>query len=155
MRKIDSDTEVLEYAIFREELANHFFLALAERVSDPRIAKIFKELADEELEHKAKLELELMKMGEIVPKPDEKKQFDTDDYIISDTPVLDIDYEDMLILGIEKEEASFRTYIDLIGLAKEQIMRETLMALAQEEVKHKLRFEKELDDFMEKNRSDV
>jgi len=60
-------------------------------------------------------------------------------------PKLDMDYKDMLLLGIEKEEASFRTYVHLIGTVHEQGSREVLLAIAEEEVKHKFRFELEYD----------
>jgi rubrerythrin len=56
-----------------------------------------------------------------------------------------MDYKDMLMLGIEKEEASFRTYVNLAPSVHDQESREVLLALAQEEVKHKLRFETEYD----------
>jgi rubrerythrin len=56
-----------------------------------------------------------------------------------------MDYKDMLLLGIEKEEASFRTYVTLIGTVHDQESREALLAIAEEEVKHKLRFELEYD----------
>ncbi|MHC4620812.1 MAG: rubrerythrin, partial [Planctomycetota bacterium] len=55
------------------------------------------------------------------------------------------DYKDMLLLGIEKEEASFRTYVNLLMSVRDEESREVLLALAEEEVKHKLRFEMEYD----------
>jgi rubrerythrin len=51
----------------------------------------------------------------------------------------------MLLLGIEKEEASFRTYVNLLMSVRDEESREVLLALAEEEVKHKLRFEMEYD----------
>ena len=46
---------------------------------------------------------------------------------------------------MEKEEASFRTYVNLLPNVHDEDSRETLLALAEEEVKHKLRFEKEFE----------
>ncbi len=60
------DDEILEMAVAREVDANRFYLALAERVENPRIRKVFEKLAAEELEHKAKIELEIMKTGRVV-----------------------------------------------------------------------------------------
>ncbi len=62
MHKTDSYEEVLEFAIDREIDANQFYLALASRVDNKETRDLFEELAQEELEHKAQLELELMKM---------------------------------------------------------------------------------------------
>jgi len=57
-----------------------------------------------------------------------------------------MDYRDVLMLGIEKEDAAFRTYIKLMGSIHDEQSREVLLSLAQEEVKHKLRFETEYNN---------
>lgn len=145
MAKASPDNELLEFAIAREVEAYHFFMALAERVDSAQMRTVFMDLAKEELEHKAKLELEVMKAGRVVPSTD-KVTIPEHDYIISDTETpLDMDYKDMLLLGIEKEEASFRTYVNLIPTVHDEESREVLLALAEEEVKHKLRFQTEYD----------
>jgi rubrerythrin len=151
MGEVKSDEEILEFAIFREMEAHNFFLALANRVKDPQMRQFFEDLAAEELEHKAKLELEIMKIGRTVsieqqpPRPESE-------YIISDDPSqLDIDYKDALLLGMEKEEASFRTYVNLIPNVQNEQSREVLLALAQEEVRHKLHFENEYNMMLKKS----
>lgn len=145
MAGVSPDDEILEFAISREVEAYYFYLALADRVTTSQMRTVFEDLAKEELEHKAKLELEAMKTGktlaveQIPPRPQS-------DYITSnvDSP-LDMNYKDMLMLGIEKEEASFRTYVNLVPNVHDEESREVLLALAEEEVKHKLRFETEYD----------
>ena len=145
MAKVSPDDEILEFAIARELEAYRFYMALASRVDSPQMRTVFTDLAKEELEHKAKLELEVMKTGKVVS-ASEKFSIPEHDYIVSDTEsLLDMDYKDMLMLGIEKEEASFRTYVSLVPSVQDQESREVLLALAQEEVKHKLRFETEYD----------
>lgn len=145
MAKVKSDEEILQFAISREVEANKFYLALADRVKDEQIRKVFEDLAEEELEHKAKLELEVMKTGKVLPVP-EKVNIPEHDYIVSDDQsLLDMDYKDILMLGMEKEEASFRTYVNLVAQAKDVECSELLLALAEEEVKHKIRFETEYD----------
>jgi len=150
MKKAAPDDEILEFAIAREVEAYNFFMALAERVQNPEIASVFEDLAKEELEHKAKLELELIKTGKTLPRT-EKVTVPDHEYIVSnvDAP-LDMDYKDVLMLGIEKEEASFRTYVNLIPNVQDEESREVLLALAEEEVKHKLRFETEYDLLLKK-----
>jgi len=150
MDKSDSLEEVFEYAIDREIDANQFYLALAERVDDAEMRRVFEGLAEEELEHKAKLELELMKLGKTttIKVPPSSPQRD---YIISDgKSLLDMEYKDMLMMAIEKEEASFRTYVDLVPRAYDSETREVLLSLAQEEVRHKLRFQMEYDMIMKR-----
>jgi rubrerythrin len=153
MAKVSPDEEILEIAISREVEAYHFFLALASRVKSDAMRTIFEDLAKEELEHKAKLELEVMKMGRTVDvklKPGRP----VSEYIISDTDLpLDMDYKDMLLLGMEKEEASFRMYISLLPSVHDDESRELLLALAEEEVKHKLRFVTEYELLLDKRES--
>ncbi len=147
----DDYYEVLELAIAREIEAYNFYLALADRVEDRQIRKAFKDLAKEELEHKAKLELEVMKTGRTVAV--ERKLLRPErDYILSDDEsLLDMDYKDMLLLGMEKEEAAFRIYVNLVASVLDEGSREVLLAIAEEEVKHKLRFETEYDLLLKKS----
>ena len=151
MGKVDSIEELLEYAISREVEAYHFCLALAGRVDTPRMRKVFEDMAAEELEHKEKLELEMIKMGKTMPARQMPEGRPDSDYIISDSDdPLDMDYTDMLLLGVEKEDAAFRIYVNLIPKVNDEEAREVLMALAQEEVRHKLRFKAEYDMLHEK-----
>jgi len=148
MHQPDSYEEILEFAIDREIDANQFYLALAERVDSTEMRKVFEDLAQEELEHKAKLELELMKIGKTV-KIRQSPATPQRTYIVSDNQsLLDMDYKDMLMLGMEKEEAAFRIYVNLVPNAYDSESREVLLSLAQEEVRHKLRFQIELDMIM-------
>jgi len=152
MEKFSSDQEILEYAISREVEAHYFFLALAGRVEDPRMRQVFEDLAAEELQHKAKLELEIIKVGKTLPDQQMPPSRPESDYIISDSDsLLDIDYEDMLLLGMEKEEASFRMFVNLIPNISDEESREVLLALAEEEIRHKLRFENEYNKLHEKS----
>jgi rubrerythrin len=151
MGSANPDDEILEFAIAREVEANQFYLALAERVVSAEMRKVFEELAEEELEHKARLELEVMKTGKVI-RPGERVTIPEHEYIVSDVESgLDMDYKDMLMLGIEKEEAAFRTYVNLVGQTQDEESREVLLALAEEEVKHKMRFETEYDMLLKKN----
>ena len=146
MGNLDSIEEILEYAISREVEAYYFCLALAGRVDTPRMRQVFEDMAAEELEHKAKLELEMIKMGKTLPARQMPSGRPESDYIMSDSDApLDMDYADMLLLGMEKEEAAFRLYVNLIPSVHDEESREVLLVLAQEEVRHKLRFETEYD----------
>jgi rubrerythrin len=145
MAEVDADNEILEFAIAREMEAYQLYMTLAERAAGPEMRKVFEDLAKEELDHKAKLELEVMKTGQTVPATP-KADIPEQEYNVSDNQLQsDMDYKDMLLLGIEKEEASFRIYIDLIPQVRDKESREVLLGLAEEEVKHKLRFETEYD----------
>jgi len=151
MVEYDDYVDILKLAIAREVEAYNFYLALASRVEDRHIRKAFEDLAEEELEHKAKLELEVMKIGKTVAvelKPARPEK----DYILSDDESpLDMDYKDMLLLCMEKEKAAFRIYVNLVESVQDEELREVLLAIAEEEVKHKLRFETEYDLLLKKS----
>ena len=137
MDRIDSVDEILEYAIAREVEANQLYTYMAKRMENPEMSKVCEEFAKEELEHKAKLELEVMKRGQVV------SDFDISDYMMDVGNEMDMDYEELLVFAIKKEELSVSLYTDLAAVVKDKESRETLLSLAQEETEHKLRFETE------------
>ena len=137
MHRIDSVDEILEYAIAREVEANQLYMYMAKRMENPELSKVCEEFAKEELEHKAKLELEVMKRGQVV------SDFDISDYMMDVGNEIDMDYEELLVFAIKKEELSVSLYTDLAAVVKDKESRETLLSLAQEETEHKLRFETE------------
>lgn len=139
--------EILELAIAREEIANRLFLELAARAKNPEIRKVFEELAEEELEHKARLELEILKTGKVM-KATQKPAFEEEIDTGEPATWVDMDYKDMLLMGIQKEEAAFRFYVKLAANAADEDSYETLMALAEQEIKHKLRFEMEYNKLL-------
>jgi rubrerythrin len=150
MVEFESDEEILELAISREEDACQFYLALAARTQSEQMRQVFEDLAGEELEHKAKLELEIIKIGRVVTATEDPKggiertvEFNEVD--------LNMDYKDVLIMAMQKEESSFRLYVDLAVRVTDDNARETLLALAEEEVRHKLRFETEYDMLKKNN----
>jgi rubrerythrin len=147
MDEFGNDVAILELAISREEDANKFFLIMAARAERPEMRKVFEELADEELEHKSRLELEVMKSGRVVTAT-EKTELNVGTDAETSVPKLDMDYKDMLILCMQKEESSFRLYVDLAARVSSEEAYETLVALAEEEVKHKMRFEMEYENLL-------
>jgi rubrerythrin len=135
------DDEILEMAVAREVDANRFYLALGARVGNPRIKKIFEKLAAEELGHKSKLELEIMKTGKVVKQKHTTAGFRSErpDYV---PPVIEMSYKDILLMGIQKEDASLQLYTDLAEMTSDDHSKEIFLAMAQEEAAHKQRFQK-------------
>ena len=142
MAKTDSELDILKFAIHRETEAYNLFSALAERVENVNIRKLLEDLAAEELEHKARLELEIIKTGKTILQAETPAPFSVSDYIVTNNPAqLDMDYKDILMLCMAKEDASFRIYVNMISKTADEHLKEILLTLAQEEVRHKLRFE--------------
>jgi rubrerythrin len=156
MGEFGSIDDVLEFAIGRELLAYEFYTALAGRTANPAMGELILEFAKEELGHKEKLELELMKRGTLVPQvqTDEEaralEDFQVAGHLADDGAPLDMDYEDLLLWAMKKEKASFRLYVELAAIVKDAEMRDTLLSLAEEEARHKVQLEIDYDDLMAK-----
>ena len=152
MGDIGSIEEILEFAIAREMEAEAFYRVLAGRVSNPAMAELLLEFAKEETEHQALLELEMLKLGQIVPA--EKEEVDSErifelmseDYLPQDESWVDMSYEDLLVLGMRKEKASFRLYVGLAAIIQDEQLQDVLLSLAEEEAKHKLKLELDYDE---------
>jgi rubrerythrin len=147
MKQWNSVDEALDFAIANEQEAHDFYAGLAGKAEKPWMAAVFEGFAKEELGHKAKLEG--VKKGNLL-KPSEKKIADLKigDYLVDVDPSGELDYQQALIVAMKKEKAAFKLYSDIAAAMTDPGLRETFQALAQEEAKHKLRFEVEYDDFV-------
>ena len=137
--------EVLDFAIDSEEEAVQFYTRLAERVEKPWMRDIFEGFAREEQGHKAKLTAIKEGRGDL-PAPAKVQDLKIGDYLVDQKPNPELDYQEALILAMKKEKAAFRLYSDLAEVTQDEKLSQTFRALAQEEAKHKLRFEIEYDD---------
>jgi len=152
MGDFDSVDEILEFAIVREVEANEFYMDLSRRLESPAMRELVLEFAKEELEHKAKLELEAMKEGIVVAAAEKVAEFEIADYMSDVELSDDMSYKDLLILAAKKERRSLRLYIDLAAIVENADSRETLLSLAVEEAKHEARFEIEYDEVLLKGK---
>ena len=145
MDKWNSVDEVLDFAIKGEEEAMELYTTLAGKVEKPWMKKIFEDFAKEEQGHKEKLLR--VKEGKTL-KLVEKKVLDLKigDYLVDVEPSPDITYQDALILAMKREKVAFTLYTNLANAVEDAELKETFLALAQEEAKHKLRFETEYEE---------
>lgn len=148
MAELNKIADVLQVGISREIEANVFYNLLSQYVTNPQISELCKELAAEELEHKAKLELEITKLGQISRPHTSGRQSMPLDYMVDMSKIMQMDYEDLLILAMTKEKESFRFYVDLLSTIRNRSLRDVLMELAEEEARHKIRFEIQYDMYI-------
>ena len=73
-------------------------------------------------------------------------------YIVSDEPIIDMDYKDLLVLAIQKERASFRLYTGLAAIVKDNELNEILLSLAEEEARHMVTFEIEYGNLVSRKK---
>ena len=67
------------------------------------------------------------------------------DYVVDTELSTDMDYQQALIVAMKREKAAFSLYTNLSGIVDDPKLSAVFQALAQEEAKHKLRFEIEYD----------
>ena len=144
MDKFDSFDDVLDYAIDREIEANQFYKDLAKKMKNPAMREVFETFAKEELGHKARLEA--MKHCKKIQAAKNVPDLQIADYVIDIKPTPDMNYQDALRLAMKKEKVSFRLYLDLADEVENDDQKGIFLSMAQEEAKHKLRFEIEYDD---------
>lgn len=145
MSDFNSVTEILDYAIEMEQKAIDLYTDLAEKTSSEAIRKVFLGFAQEERGHKSKLEKvkagkkPLMSSGEVM---DLRLSDYINDVVLGERP----SYAEALVFAMKQEKQAFRMYTDLADRTDSEELKELFLALAQEEAKHKLRFEVEYDE---------
>ena len=145
MAELNTVDEILDFAIGKEQEAADFYSGFAAKAKSPAMKATFEQFASEEMGHKAKLEN--VKAGKKMLKSEAKIQdLKIGDYLVEDEPQEDMDYQDALIVAMKAEKAAFRLYTDLASKVDDGEIKELLLGLAQEEAKHKLRFEVEYDE---------
>jgi len=145
MNQWQSVEEVLDFAIEREQESADFYNDLAGKMERKYMREAFEGFAREELAHKARIIA--IKDGKLLaPAARQVTDLKIGDYLVAEEPTAGMEYQDALILAMKKEKAAFRLYNDLAAATEDASLRETFLGLAQEEAKHKLRFEVEYDE---------
>ncbi len=144
MKSFNTIEEILLFAINSEQESVDFYSRLSAQVNNPEMKQIFRQYAHEEMNHKARL-LEIRETGQMEVKTEKVNDLRISDYVVDVMPSPDMSYSDALVLAMKKEKAAFRLYLDLAERAKDDDVKAIFLNLAQEESKHKLRFEVEYD----------
>jgi rubrerythrin len=146
MNQFNSVDDILNFAIRNEQDAVDFYSKYAGLVKK-EMKDMFLEFAQEEIKHKARL----MKIKEdkiFTFSPEKINSLNLSDYTTSGNFTMDLSYQDALILAMLKEKAAFRLYLNLSQKTDIPFLKELFLSLAQEESKHKLRFELEYDEYI-------
>ena len=143
MKEFRSVNEVLDFAINEEIKAYKLYMKLSDFVESPEMAEALFDLALVEMEHKAKLEA--IKAGHITLDFEEIGNLGITEHVKDVETDAKMNYVDMLVLGMKKEEAAHKLYTGLSKISQSQELLDMFLKLAQEEAAHKLRFELEYD----------
>ena len=143
--ELDSVDKILDFAIKQEEKAARFYTDLAGRVERHHMKQTFLEFAKEEKGHKAKL-LAVKEGKRMLAAEQKVLDLKLGDQLEDVEVSGSLDYQQALIVAMKTEKAAFTLYHNLAATTDDPGLKETLLGLAQEEAKHKLRFELEYDD---------
>ncbi len=143
--------DILDYAIGKEKEAKQFYLDISEEESLYGNRQTFLDFAKEEDKHVVMLEK--LKAGVIADGID-NYEFKWIKDIKRGDLVLDIEYKkgmnyrDILMLAIKREEKALKLYNDLQVRVEDADHAKIFKILCQEEAKHKLALETMYDDVM-------
>ena len=141
----DSVDEILEFAIQQEEKAVEFYTQLAGKMQYKHMKDALLGFAEEEERHKARL-LQVREGKQMLGAEQRVLDLKIGDHL-EDVELSDeLDYQQALVVAMKAEKAAFRLYSDLASVTDDPALKTTLLGLAEEEAKHKLRFEIEYDD---------
>lgn len=143
--KFESIDDILDFAIQKEQDAADFYTDLAGKVAHQNIKDIFTSFAGEEMGHKAKL-IGVKDGKQMVAAAQKVLDLKVGDHLVEIELDSDLSYQEALIVAMKAEKAAFRLYTELASATDDSGMQELFLGLAQEEAKHKLRFEIEYDD---------
>jgi rubrerythrin len=140
---------ILEAAVKIEEQSYALYTIAQEKVNYPSSRKFLKELAKEEIKHKEKIlailrnRENILQLGVHTKKIQDLKIVD----VMKDIPLSeDADYQRILIYAAKREKATFEYYASLANGLEGTKTGELFTRLAEEELKHKNRLEREYDE---------
>jgi rubrerythrin len=134
--------EALDFAIDNEQQSMRFYADLAARAPGAEMRALFQSLVREEQSHKNKLEA-ILKRGELPEAGKKVLKLNLSDYVPDVGSYENLDYGESLVVAMKKEAAAYHLYTDLAREVDDEELRRTFLFLAEEEARHRLRFERE------------
>ncbi len=147
MVKFESINAILDFAIEREQEAVEFYIKLSENSIDEEMRNVFIQFSREEMGHKSKL-TKVKEQGLFIVHEATILDLKIADYVVKATIHPDMTYQEALVIAMQREKSAFKLYNNLALKAPNNEIKLIFLSLAQEEAKHKLRFEIEYDEFV-------
>ncbi len=148
---IKSVDEVLETAKKIEESSYNFYTNAQNFVSQPHLKEELKALAEQEVEHKKRIEEMINRGVDEVAKGlviDKIQDMKLGDYLLPSKIDSKSNIQDILIAAIKREDMTHQFYQNLLKGAKDEDLRKVLEFLSIEELKHKNKLQFLYDDLI-------
>ena len=137
-----STDDILRYAASREAAAVELYTQLAAQCTQPIMRLTFLEFAAEEQAHQMRLKELLAKGRPFLPTGKPVESLGIARHLPEVKPSADLGLREALQLAMSEEKKAFLVYWKLAEATKDQAaLHQTFLGLAQEEARHKLRFE--------------
>ena len=137
--------EIIDFAIQGEKDAVAFYHDLQSKSRFEAQRVLLQEYEKMEEGHVTILE-DIRNKGFSKIKIKEGKDLHISDYLVDVTPSANMDYQDILLMAMKKEEAAYKMYKDLASRYIGTDIETLFQKLATEELDHKFKFEKLYDD---------
>ena len=147
MKVFNSINEVLDFAMAAEQRAVDLYIGLSERAKVEDMKQVFMQFAKEEMGHKARI-IKIKEEGTFIIAPEKIIDMKIADYSGEVKATDNLDYQEVLVFAMSQEKAAFKLYSALAERAPNNYLKNLFLLLAQEEAKHKLRFELEYDEYV-------
>ncbi|GAB4454442.1 MAG: hypothetical protein Fur0028_09830 [Bacteroidales bacterium] len=145
----NSTEDILNFAISREQESIDLYENLSKQAPTPQMRDVFNSFAAEERGHKKRL-MNIQSSGQFKLVDKQIKDLKIEDYLVDVSETVGLTYQAALILAMKKEKAAFKLYVNLSTRVDDPLLKSLFDTLAQEESKHKLRFELEYDEVINK-----
>ena len=142
--KKDDFNAIIDFAVDREKEAVEFYQELQTKTKFAEMKDTLKDLEMMERGHINTLET-IRKQGIEKVEVKEVADLKISDYMADIEPAPEMDYENILIVAMKREQKSKELYEDLAGRFKGEEIEKILLKIASEEAEHKLKFEKIYD----------
>ncbi|MDD4205741.1 MAG: ferritin family protein, partial [Candidatus Delongbacteria bacterium] len=135
--KKDDFNAIIDFAVDREKEAVEFYQELQTKTKFAEMKDTLKDLEMMERGHINTLET-IRKQGIEKVEVKEVADLKISDYMADIEPAPEMDYENILIVAMKREQKSKELYEDLAGRFKGEEIEKTLLKIASEEAEHKL-----------------
>jgi len=143
MKKINTISDVLDFAIAGENKAAELYTKMAATADSSWMRKTLEGFAQQELQHGKKLKA--VRAGRSALGREGVGDLGLADKLDDIQPHPDMDYPELLVFAIKKENVSHGLYTRLASIFTEPELQETFLKLAEQEAEHKRRFEMEYE----------
>lgn len=140
-----SVSDVVNFAIEKEEKAMRFYRECAERAKNPGIKEFFREMEAEEKSHREMLKnLDALNLDSV--KLQKVENLKISDYLVEVTFSESGTYQEALIIAMKKEEKAMAFYAGWKDKCVDERASKLFQVLANEEEKHKRKLERLYDE---------